>query len=345
MGLFGRREHFWGALVDAVGGGGGGGIPSNPATDFLGWSDKEEEPSGPAPDNRPTCDSYKRYGMNETALRGFDTKPDCQGTNPLSTWLAQERTKFCQNITNFTKNPGGDGGTCIERNTGQELARTYCGGTDKIKSSQACTRVYLGDESYALLAIKYCGTETGIADSWCSCHNVSQTTVCDTNSNAAGCPEKALTFDVLVAKTPEAFKSEWSGREACYGLVCQGDKYIPTNANQNCNSPVQICGYTINAENLTNSTVDAKCNMGGRDYDEEGNVINPGNPAANLVADLPTGIAKYIPLSFDDITGEDTDKKIGAGGAVSFSCMSCACIILLLLVVSSSGSGGSRLRR
>lgn len=333
-----------------MGGGGGSpipdiGIPSNPVTDFIGISSPPADPPGPPPDNRPTCDSYKRYGMNETALRGFNTDPNCKGINTLSSWLAEERTKFCENINNFTKNPGGEAGTCIERNMGQELAKTYCGNSDNIKSSQACTREYLGDESYALLAIKYCETETGISDSWCSCHNVSQTAVCDNNSNAAGCPEKALTFDALVAKTPEAFKPEWSGREACYGQVCQGDKYIPTNANQNCNSPVQICGYDISATNLTESNIDAKCNIGGREYDQDGNLVNPGNPAANVVANLPAGIGQYIPLSFSDLTGEDTNKKIGAGGAVFSSCMSCACILVLLLVLSSSGSGGSRLRR
>jgi hypothetical protein len=173
--------------------------------------------------------------------------------------------------------------------------------------------------------------------------------VCDTNSNAAGCPEKALTFDVLVAKTPEAFKTEWSGREACYGLVCQesgtGTKYIPLNANQKCSSPVQICGYKIDAENLTNSTIDAKCNMGGKEFDEEGNLVNPGTPASNVAANLPPGIAKYVPLSFDDITGEDTDKKIGVGGAVSSSCMCCICILVFILLLSSGGSGGSRFRR
>jgi hypothetical protein len=322
-------------------------VPSNPVTDMF--FPPPSEPSGPPPDNRPTCDSYKRYGMNETSLQGFETRPDCKGVNNLSVFLAEERAKFCQNVNNFTKNPGGDGGTCIERNRGTELARTYCGTSNNIKTKEACSgdkgREYLGDDSYAILAIEYCETETGIADDWCSCHNVSQTTVCDNNPNAAGCPDKALHFDTLVAKTPEAFKSEWVGREACYGQVCQGNKYIPTNANQNCNSPVQICGYTIDAENLTDSNIDAKCNIGGREFDEDGNLVNPGTPGANFVADLPPGIAKYIPLSFDDITGEDTDKKIGAGGAVAFSCMSCACIIVLLLVVSSGGSGRSGIRR
>jgi hypothetical protein len=102
--------------------------------------------------------------------------------------------------------------------------------------------------------------------------------VCDTDPNAAGCPEKALTYDVLVDKTPEAFKSEWSGRAACYGLVCQeseqGPKYIPDNANQNCDSPVQICGYDISAENLTESNIDAKCNIGGKEFDQDGNLVN-----------------------------------------------------------------------
>jgi hypothetical protein len=175
--------------------------------------------------------------------------------------------------------------------------------------------------------------------------------VCDTDPNAAGCPEKALTYDVLVDKTPEAFKSEWSGRAACYGLVCQeseqGPKYIPDNANQNCDSPVQICGYDISAENLTESNIDAKCNIGGKEFDQDGNLVNLGNPTANLVANLPTGVQTYIPLSVSDITGDDPNKKIGLGASVSSSFMSCAFIVVILLLVTSGGgnSGPSRFRR
>ena len=302
-------------------------------------------PPTPPPDTRPTCDSFKRNNLTARQLKDFDTNPDCKGSNTLRSWLSQERTNFCTNVNNFTKDPGG--GTCAERNAGQVLAREYCGGTDKIKSL-ACNREYLGDNTYVELAVAYCNSENGKSDPWCSCFNV-MNDVCDTDPNAAGCPEKALTYDVLVAKTPEAFKAEWSGRAPCYGLVCQesesGSKYIPENANQNCASPVQICGQSIQAEGITESIIDAKCYIGGKEVDSEGNVVG-GSPTEKLASKLPPGVRSYIPLSFDDLTGDDTNKKIGAGASVASSFMSCAFIVIILLLVTSGGSNGpTRFRR
>ena len=297
----------------------------------------------PPPDNRPTCNSYKQSGLTDSQLRGFNTSPDCKGSNTLSTWLEQERIKFCENINNFTKDPGGSAGSCIERNAGQALAHQYCGGTDKIKTSAACTRTYLGDDKWVELANAYCNTADGQADPWCSCYNV-MNNVCDTNPNAAGCAEKALTYDVLVEKTPEAFRTSWSGRAPCYGLVCQesetGSKHIPANANQNCAAPIQICGQSVQAEGITESTIDATCYIGGKPVDEQGNIVG-GTPAENLVAQT----RKYIPMSIDDLTSGDTNKLIGLGGSGMSFCM---CVVLLLLLLTSGGggsSGSSRFRR
>ena len=300
-------------------------------------------PPAPPPDNRPTCNSYKQSGLTDSQLRGFNTSPDCKGSNTLTTWLEQERIKFCENINNFTKDPGGTAGTCIERNAGQALAHQYCGGTDKIKTSAACTRTYLGDDKWVELANAYCNTADGQADPWCSCYNV-MNNVCDTNPNAAGCAEKALTYDVLVEKTPEAFRTSWSGRAPCYGLVCQesetGSKHIPANANQNCAAPIQICGQSVQAEGITESTIDATCYIGGKPVDEQGNIVG-GTPAENLVAQT----RKYIPMSVSDITSGDTNKLIGLGGSGMSFCM---CVVLLLLLLTSGGggsSGSSRFRR
>jgi len=293
-------------------------------------------------DTRPTCDSYKNPKLSDAELRGFDTDPDCKGTNTLSSWLEQARTEFCNHPKNFTLDPGGSAGSCIERNAGQALAREYCGTGDNIRTTTACTREYLGPDVYVDLAVAYCASDTGRSEPWCSCFNV-MNNVCDTDPNAAGCPEKAISYDILVEKTPEAFKTAWSGREACYGLVCQetedGPKYIPEKANLNCASPIQICGQSIQAEGITESTIDATCNIGGKEVDSEGNVVDD-TPAENLV----TQFREYIPMSIDDLTSGDTNKFISVGGSgMSF----CICVVLLLLLLTSGGgsSGPSRFIR
>ena len=299
-------------------------------------------PPPPPPDNRPTCASYKESGLTDSQLRAFDTAPNCKGSNTLSTWLERERINFCENIDNFTKDPGGTAGSCIERNAGKALAHQYCGGTDKIKTSASCTRTYLGDDKWVELANAYCNTDDGRADQWCSCYNVIND-VCDTNPNVAGCTEKALSYDILVEKTPEAFRTAWSGRAPCYGLVCQesetGSKHIPENANQNCAAPIQICGQSIQAEGITESTIDATCYIGGKPVDEQGNIVG-GTTLENLTAQF----RKYVPMSVSDLTSGDTNKLIGVGGS---GMSSCVCVVLLLLLLTSGGgsSGPSRFRR
>jgi hypothetical protein len=308
-----------------------------------------EEAFNPPPKPPPPACSTYRSGTGELELRSFNPDQPTPGrncSNELTNWLEEQRHNFCNNINNFTKNPGG--GTCIERNAGQALAREYCGGTDKIKSSPACTREYLGNDIWVQLATAYCSTESGKSDPWCSCFNV-MNDVCDVDPNAAGCPEKALSYDVLVEKTPEAFRTAWSGRAPCYGLVCQesedGSKWIPENANQNCAAPIQICGQSVQAEGITESTIDATCYIGGKEVDEEGNVVG-GGPADQLVSKLPPGVRSYVPLSFDDLTGDDPNKKIGVGASVASSFMSCAFIVIILLLVTSGGSNGpTRFRR
>ena len=311
------------------------------AAENVGLIDDSDDDT-PSP---PACSTYRPTLNNTDAnkLHSFDPAAHpSRCNNKLGKWIGEERTKFCEIPANFEKDPGG-GKTCKERNLGKDLATTYCGTGDRIKSAGACTKEYLGDDDYVILAKMYCESEDGQANPWCSCFNV-MSDVCDVNPNAAGCPEKALTYDVLVDKTPEGFRSEWSGREPCYGAVCQevdGSKYLPEGNDINCKSSVQICGYTITAENLNKSTIDAKCNMGGREFDKDGNLINPGTPAAQYVSNLPPSVGNYLPLSFGDITGDDPNKKIGAGASVASSCMICVCILVLILLVSSDGNSGN----
>jgi len=167
--------------------------------------------------------------------------------------------------------------------------------------------------------------------------------VCDTNSNAAGCAEKAMSYDILVEKTPEAFRTAWSGRAPCYGLVCQesesGSKYIPENANQNCAAPIQICGQSVQAEGITESTIDATCYIGGKPVDEDGNIVG-GTAAENLIAK----VRKYIPMSVDDLKSGDTNKLIGVGGS-GMSFFMCVAILLLVLTSGGGNPGPTRFRR
>ena len=281
-------------------------------------------PTPEIPETPPACSTYY-VSPTELTLRSFD--PDQAGSrcnNTLTIWLETQRDIFCSDVANFTKNPGG--GTCKERNEGQAIARDYCSVGNRIQSAY-CTEEYLGPQVYPELAAAYCQTDDGKAHQWCTCYNVVNG-VCDSDPNAAGCAAKTEHYDPLVAATPDGFKSEWVGRESCYGLVCQQEgnisKWIPEDPTRDarCSAPISICGMPeINAENLVQSDIITSCNINGVEYDADGNPIEK--------KDEDEGFMKFIPTSTDDFS--DPTKMVSVGVSSVSSCM---CLLLLFLAIS-----------
>ena len=318
-----------GIVVDVVSGNGA----DNPVVGPLYPS----TPSEPPPDNRPTCNSLKLTNPTATQLRDFNTAPDCQtpGTpTTLNSWLLTKRSQFCLDVDNFGENPGGGLGLCAERNAGTAIAEQYCAlvdddGEPNIKKLW-CTKEDLGPDVYARLAGEYCQTDLGKANQWCTCYNV-KNGVCDTDENAAGCADKALSFDTLVANTPEFFKPQWLGREGCFGACAEEggeSKYLPEDETNVCASPINICGATINADNMTASTVNNKCIIGGNTFDPlTGKLQDPdGNPVDNPNKDEDS----------TNLLGGLSDTQMYGGGAAlgcSSSISSCLCLVALVLMM------------
>jgi hypothetical protein len=257
------------------------------------------------------------------------------GDGGMSAMYTDLTNRFCAISENFTQNIGGSE-TCTSRNVGSEIAKQYCSVGDRIATDGACTKENLGN-LYSGVAEAYCKTDTGKADPWCSCYNVTNN-VCDTDSAAAGCDKKREQFDKLVEATPEGFRNVWSGKAACFGGVCQGNKYVPQNANQNCNAPVQICAQSFDLSQISESTIEAQCNL----------TANVGTPpsAGDGPSGTPSGgIGDYIPQSLGDVRN-DSKKQLAVGG-VSALFIIC-CLLLVVVLVSSGGGGGggpSRFRR
>ena len=267
-----------------------------------------------------------------------------KGTNSeLIAMHTNLKSRFCAITGNAFKNPGG--GSCLEYQGGLEIAKQYCSESNRISSNTECSVANLGETYYRQIAETYCKTPAGIADDWCSCYNV-VTDVCDTNSAAAGCETKRLTFDKLVEKTPDKYKSLWVGRAACIGGVCQNTKYIPTNANQNCGSSINICNQEFTMSNVTESDVDATCTINSGN----GPSVNDGNPPPPPPPPPPGGggIGSYIPKSLEDLK-TNRNQQIGLGGGLGVVgiCVCGICIILLLLMSGGGGGGGgpTRFRR
>jgi len=307
-------------------------------------------------------DTYKKSGGKKNACfysdsdaaaiqRVYDQK---NGNVKMANLYSNLKGDFCAIFDNVFKNPGG--GTCLEQNAAKDLAKEYCSVGARITGKgdgASCTRDNL-DNYYNELAEAYCKTAAGKADLWCSCYNVTHG-VCDTDSTAAGCDKKRRGFDKLVEGTPQEFKTQWNGMEGCFEGVCIGDKFIPENANQNCDKPVQICVQDFDFNSISGgSTINATCNQ----------TANTGTPPS--VGDGPSGgggetpssgggggtpssggggIDEYIPRSIDELK-TDSKKQMAIGGVSSLFLM-CCCLLIIIVLASSGGGGGgpSRFRR
>ena len=281
--------------------------------------------------------------------------------DPRAQMHSSLKEEFCKVAENIFKNPGG--GQCLEYDTTKALAKEYCSVSNRIATDASCTVTNLGN-FYADVAEAYCKTAAGKADAWCSCYNVTNN-VCDTDSSAAGCETKRQYYDPLVAATPQGFRHVWSGRAACFGGVCQGPKYIPQNANQNCNAPIQICSQTFDLSQISQSSIQAQCNLTANQ-----NVTPPGSPPAppstppsagsapagpppsgsppsgTTPSETPPsgtppsgGINDYIPRSLDELK-TDSKKQMAVGGVGGLFLM-CCCLLLLVLMSSGGGGGGA----
>ena len=281
---------------------------------------------------------------------------------------------FCADSNNVFYSPGGQ--SCLERTEGKRLAKTYCGVGNRIKSDENCTKESMGEANYASVAAAYCNTAAGRADTFCKCHNVTNG-VCDTHSTAAGCAKKKLTFDKLVDATPSDQKNVWSGMESCFGQVCTGTGvFIPANVNQNCDKSVNVCIQDIDIGSLTDSNIQATCDIdsGGdspsvsepspaqdsakSELEEAKAAVARGDDGAQerldaaeagldavespiSLTDFRTNPRSYIPNSLDGLKN-DRKQQIGAGvmGALVLGCM-----MMLLLIVASASGGGSAKKR
>tara|TARA_B100001758_G_scaffold192036_1_gene169140 strand:+ start:358 stop:1929 length:1572 start_codon:yes stop_codon:yes gene_type:complete len=281
--------------------------------------------------------------------------------------------EFCQEGNNFTE----QGKVCSASGlsalaaggqaTYNELLKWYCGKGGNIKEARCDA---LTNTDYNSVAETYCKTAAGRADPFCTCYNVVNG-VCDRHGSAAGCAKKKQTFDKLVAATPADQRNVWSGMESCFGRVCTGaGKYIPPNTNQNCNKSVNVCIQDIDIGSMTDSNIQAKCDIKSNDgpasppsvstppagspppvsqeeLEEAKAAAASGDPAAQarlkeledrIKESEENSITAFIPMSLEDLK-TNRKKQFGAFGGVGSFMMMCLCLLLLVVI---AGKGGRR---
>ncbi len=230
------------------------------------------------------------------------------------------KTRFCGEADNVFKNPGG--GMCLEYDEGKRIAKQYCQVSDRIATDANCTKDNLGNH-YEELAEAYC-KNNGRNNQWCSCYNVSND-VCKTHPTAAGCDKKKQVFDPLVEATPEKFRHVWSGKAKCFGSVCVGKKYVPTNANQGCDAPVQICAQSFDLDNVSGSTIEAKCEQTANENTQPSAGDSPSGPTSAPGATPTPGATTTIEIpNLENLTEQ---QRIAVGLAAL-----CLCLMFFLII-------------
>jgi hypothetical protein len=148
-------------------------------------------------------------------------------------------------------------------------------------------------------------------------------------------------------------------------------KFIPPNANQGCDAPIQICAQEFNINSMSNSDITATCeqqaNTGSppsagsgpspaeqalqKELEEAEAAVDRGDAGAEeelkrvkeklKKLEEEKGINAYIPKSLEDLK-TNRKKQIATFGGVGGMMMMCLLLLLLVVVASKGGRRGVR---
>ena len=226
---------------------------------------------------------------------------------------------------------GGDGSKCRAFSNAKALAKDYCEQGDKIATDPIlCTKEVdsLGPTLYNELAEKYC--EENPDKEFCGCFNVTRPGLCEQAPNLPGCKTVQPIWDKITESLDEGDIAQFEGMQPCYGSVCAGNVYQPTDWNSNCNRDISICkaDFDIGGD-LIDSNINLKQDCGNNnDGDVNG---NGGGTTTTNTEEEKSLIEKVFKLE------EDKDKKLTEkrttkiGGTISSitSCFMCVTAIIL----------------
>tara|TARA_B000000475_G_scaffold234514_1_gene201656 strand:+ start:44 stop:787 length:744 start_codon:yes stop_codon:yes gene_type:complete len=98
---------------------------------------------------------------------------------------------------------------------------------------------------YHFLGKRYCNTDKGMGDDWCSCYNI-MANKCEGKPDIPGCSDTKDVWSDINSHLSEKDKAQFEGMRQCIGNACVGFKYRPENYNKNCDRNVLICNADLN---------------------------------------------------------------------------------------------------
>ena len=283
------------------------------------------------------------------------TKALCQWTideNSIASLAASNEThvkgiyntiinRVCNAIKNDNPNfkTGKGNETCWDLVKTQDFMKDYCFKENRMSNDSLCSKSSLGN-SYAIISEEYCKANP-TAD-FCACYNVTKN-LCTEQPDLPGCKIVQPIWDTIKETLEEGDIAQFEGMQPCYGSVCTGNVYQPTDWNANCNKNISICkaDFKIGGD-LVGSNISLKQDCGNTTNEGGGSGGGSGSGSSETTTtnnddddddddEEKTLIEKIFKLK------EDKDKKfiekrvVKVGGGILSLIFCLLCIITLIM--------------
>ena len=235
---------------------------------------------------------------------------------------------FCSNIDNYLYTAGDK--TCKDLDIERTQAKEYCNKDDRIATS-TCGKETLkswgAEDVYHELAIKYCDANPD--KEFCGCYNVTQPGLCDQLPNLPGCKTVKPIWDKITSSLDEGDIAQFEGMQPCYGSVCAGNVYQPTDWGKNCNRDISICkaDFDIGGD-LIDSNINLKQDCGNNNEGGDGGGTTTKNTTTEEEKSLTEKLFKFEEDKDKKLTEKRSTKIFGTVSSVS-SCFMCMTALVL----------------
>jgi len=236
--------------------------------------------------------------------------------------------RVCNAIKNDAPNfktGRGNKETCWDLVNTQKFMKDYCFKGNRMSTDSLCTKSSLGD-SYEILAKEYCDANPD--KEFCGCYNVMQPGLCEQLPNLPGCKTVKPIWDKITSSLDEGDIAQFEGMQPCYGSVCAGNVYQPTDWGKNCNRDISICKADFDiGRDLIDSNISLKQDCGKEGSNGETTTENKDGDDEEEKS-LTEKLFKFEEDKDKKLTEKRSTKIFGTVSSVS-SCFMCMTALVL----------------
>ena len=236
--------------------------------------------------------------QTSTGISEFGSKLSSYNHDGYTALWTHAKDDYCGDFSHYLDKVRGTE-TCKSLDQYGALVKDYCKkGSNILETS--CGKNTLKDygllDIYNELAETYCKANP-TAD-FCACYNVTKN-LCTEQPDLPGCKIVQPIWDTIKETLEEGDIAQFEGMQPCYGSVCTGNVYQPTDWNANCNKNISICKADFNiGGDLVGSNISVKQDCG--------NTTNEGGGSGGGSG---SGSSETTTTNNDDDDDDDDDDK------------------------------------